>query len=92
MGGGMTRTETFIKVVAAVTGDSIGVAPAGESATLGALSLAAAGAEDAELDSLLEARANDLAPVEPVSNDVSLYDDLYHAWRQRERRLNEMEL
>lgn len=90
--GGMTKTEPFIKIVAAVTGQSIGVAPAGESATLGALSLAAVGAGDAELADVLGARANELDPEDPDRSDVSLYDDLYHAWRARERRLNEMEL
>jgi autoinducer 2 (AI-2) kinase len=90
--GGMTRTPTFCRLVATTVGQQIGVARSGESATLGALSMAASAAGECSLDESLEARSAALDAYEPQRDETALYDDLYHSWRARERRMNEMEL
>ena len=92
MAGGMTRTSTFCGLVATTVGKTVGVARSGESATLGALSMAAAAAGGGSLAESLEARSAALSPCEPQRDETALYDDLYHSWRARERRLKEVEL
>lgn len=91
-GGGMTRSRTFRDVLAATLGGAVGFAPEGETSTLGALTLAASGAGDADLHELTETRRAELRVVTAAAPAKREYDELYHAWRSRERRLTDIEL
>lgn len=91
-GGGMTRSRTFRNILTAVLGGAIGYSKSGESTVLGALSIAASGAGDGEVSDLAERRRHELQVQTAESGTKAEYDDLYHAWRARERALIDIEL
>ncbi len=91
-GGGLTKSRTFREVLTTVMGGAVGFSRSGETTVLGALSIAAAGIGDAELESLAGRRRNELRVQTAEAGLRSEYDDLYHAWRARERRVSEIEL
>ena len=92
VGGGMVRTHTFGKILAAVVGHPIGVGASGESTALGALSQAAVAVGDVSMDEVLDHRQRELKIERPSPAETSEYGDLYHAWRDRERRLADIDL
>ena len=92
VGGGMTKSRTFREVLTAVMGGAVGFSQSGETTTLGALSIAAAGVGDADIMKLVERRKQELRIFTAESSVSSEYDDLYHAWRARERQLTDIEL
>lgn len=92
VGGGMTKSRTFREILAAVMGGAVGFSRTGETTTLGALSIAAAGIGDEDLLKLAERRKQELQILTTESSLTSEYDDLYHAWRAGERRLTDIEL
>ena len=91
-GGGMTRSRTFRNILTAVLGGAVGYSRSGESTALGALSIAASGAGDGEVSDLAERRRHELQVQTAESGTKAEYDDLYHAWRARERGLIDIEL
>jgi sugar (pentulose or hexulose) kinase len=91
-GGGMTRSHTFRSILTAVLGGAVGFSRSGETSTLGALSIAAVGAGDGDILELAERRRHELRMQTPKSAINREYDDLYHAWRARERQLMDVEL
>ena len=92
VGGGLTRSRTFREVLAATLGGAVGFAPDGETSTLGALTIAAAGAGDGDLLEMAETRRAALRVITAEGAARREYDELYHAWRARERRLTDIEL
>ena len=92
VGGGLARSRTFREVVAATLGGAVGFQPSGESTSLGALSLAAVGVDDADIDHVAARRRGQLKQITAEATTGSEYDDLYHIWRSTERRLTEIEL
>ncbi len=91
-GGGLTKSKTFRDVLAAAMGDEIGFSRSGETTVLGALSIAASGVDEGEIDELAQRRRRELSVVSADAGLRGEYDDLYHAWRERERRLADVEL
>ncbi|MDA0232053.1 MAG: FGGY family carbohydrate kinase [Chloroflexi bacterium] len=91
-GGGMTRSRTFRNILTSVLGGAVGFSRSGESTILGALSIAASGAGDGEIFDLTERRRHELRVQTAESAIGAEYDDLYHAWRARERMLTDIEL
>ena len=92
VGGGMTRSRTFRDILTAVLGGAVGFSRSGESTTLGALSIAASGIGDGKIFDLVERRRHELQVQTAQTVSKLEYDDLYHAWRARERRLTDIEL
>ena len=92
IGGGMTRSQTFRGILTAVLGGVAGFSRTGETTTLGALSLAAYGMGDADIAELATRRGNELRLQTIGVSHRTEYDDLYHAWRARERQLMDIEL
>ena len=92
IGGGMTRSRTFRQVVTAALGGAASFAVGGETTTLGALSITAAAVEDREIAELAGRRRRELRVLTVEGSAVVEYEDLYHAWRARERQLLDMEL
>lgn len=90
--GGMTRSRTFRNILTAVLGGAVGFSRSSESTALGALSIASSGAGDADIFALAERRRHELRVQTAESAMKAEYDDLYHAWRARERRLTDIEL
>jgi autoinducer 2 (AI-2) kinase len=91
-GGGMTRSRTFRTILTAVLGGAVGFSRSGESTALGALSIAASGAGDGEISDLAERRRHELRVQTAEPATKAEYDDLYNAWRARERTLTDIEL
>jgi autoinducer 2 (AI-2) kinase len=92
IGGGMTRSKTFRDILTAVLGGVAGFSRTGETTTLGALSMAASGMDDADLVDLAARRGNELRMQTLEESHRHEYDDLYHTWRARERQLMDIEL
>ncbi len=92
IGGGMTKSRTFREILTGVMGGAVGFSKTGDTTTLGALSIAAVGAGDADFTALAKRRKQELRVLTAESAVNSEYDDLYHAWRERERRLADIEL
>lgn len=91
-GGGLTKSKTFREILTAVMGGAVGFSSTGETTILGALSIASSGVGDSELTKLAERRRQELRVLTAEAGARSEYDDLYHAWRERERRLSDIEL
>lgn len=91
-GGGLTKSKTFKQILTAVMGGAVGYSPSGETTVLGALSIAGSGIGDADITDLATRRRNELQVLTAEAGARSEYDDLYHAWRERERRLSDIEL
>ncbi len=92
IGGGLTKSKTFRDILTAVMGDAVGFSRSGETTALGALSIAASGVGDADISKLAERRRHELTVQSAEVVARAEYDDLYHAWRERERRLSDIEL
>lgn len=91
-GGGLTKSKTFREILTAVMGGAVGFSKSGETTALGALSIAASGVGDADITALADRRRNELRVLTAEAGIRSEYNDLYHAWRERERRLSDIEL
>ncbi len=93
VGGGMARVGTFRDIVTACAGRPVMFNNSGDATLRGTLSMAGAGSGDGpDLDQALAARRKELKPGETSLAATAEYEDLYHAWRARERRLSEIEL
>ena len=93
VGGGMARTRTFCQAVAACAGRPVAFGYAGDATVRGALSLTGAATGDgAPLERAFKRRRRETRVIEPSAADVAEYDELYRAWRMRERRVLEIEL
>ncbi len=92
VGGGLTKSRTFRRILTAVMGGAVGFSQSGETTALGALSIAASGVEDEEIFAMADRRRHELRVATAEASHTAEYDDLYHAWRARERRLTDIEL
>ena len=93
LGGGMTRTELFVDIMAAVMGRPIEVAAGPESTAVGAacVALTAVG----EFASVREAYDSTSAVTRRTSPDLRTaahYEDLYRLWLERQQQLVRMSL
>ena len=93
LGGGMTGTRTFVRVLADVLGREIGVAPTPQVSATGAYLCACTAM--GEFSSLTEAAASvteGLEDIEPVPVAAAEYQDHYEQWMQVSGRLREISL
>jgi sugar (pentulose or hexulose) kinase len=88
----MTRSRTFREALTAALGGAASFSPHGETSTLGAITCAAFGAGEGELQELAEKRKHEMRVWTTEAALTAEYKDLYEAWRARERRLTDIEL
>ena len=88
VGGGMTRTHTWVKLLADVIGREVRFAPSPHVSALGAyLCAATAIGGFASLEEAAGSVAGSLQPVEPDPLARAEYEDLYHGWVEAADRL-----
>ena len=93
IGGGLTRSKTFLDVLANVVDPPLYVSRSPEVSLLGAITLAAAAVDDGPgLEDGLLAIRTDLRHLQPSSALVEEYRYLFDAWLSREQKLLELEL
>ena len=93
VGGGLTRSKTFLDVLANVIEAPLYVSRCPEVTLLGTITLAAAAVDDGPgLEDGLLARRTELRQLQPSSALVEEYRYLFDAWSSRERKLLELEL
>ncbi len=92
VGGGLTKSKTFRDILTATIGGATGFSRSGETTILGALSIAASAMGDSDISTLVKRRRHELKVDTAESSASSEYDDLYHAWRARERQVGDIEL
>ena len=93
IGGGLTRSRTFLDVLANVVEPPLYVSRSPEVTLLGTITLAAAAVDDGlSLEDGLLARRTELRQLQPSSALVEEYRYLYDAWLSREQKLLELEL
>ncbi len=92
VGGGMTRSATFLDVLANVVESPLYVSEGPEATLLGTITLAAAAVEEGPgLESGLIARRSELRQLHPSPSSAEEYRDLFDAWVSREQKLLELE-
>ncbi len=93
IGGGLTRSTTFLDVLANVIEPPLYVSNSADVTLLGAITLAAAAVENGTgLESGLAARRCDLRQLDASPAMAEEYRYLYEAWLSREQKLLELEL
>ncbi len=93
IGGGLTRSRTFLDVLANVNEPPLYVSRSPDVTLLGAITLAAAAVENGTgLESGLAARRGELRQLDPSPTMAEEYRYLYDAWLSREQKLLELEL
>ena len=93
IGGGLTRSRTFLDVLTNVIEPPLYVSKSPEVTLLGAITLAAAALENGTgLESGLAARRGELRQLDPSPTMAEEYRYLYDAWLSREQKLPELEL
>ena len=92
VGGGMTRSATFLDVLANVIESPLYVSEGPEATLLGTITLAAAAVEEGPgLESGLIARRSELRQLHPSPSSTGEYRDLFDEWVSREQKLLELE-
>ncbi len=89
LGGGMTRTKTFVQIMADVIGRPIEVSDSPESTAIGAANVARAAI--GEIPSLTDA-ANATRTVAPDPHAAADYEDLYRAWLETQQSLGDIQI
>ena len=93
VGGGLTRSKTFLDVLANVVEAPLYVSGSPEVTLLGTITLAAAAVDDGPgLEDGLLARRTELRQLQPSSALVEEYRYLFDAWSLREQKLLELNL
>ena len=93
VGGGLTRSKTFLDVLANVVEPPLYVSDGPDATILGTITLAAAAVEDGPgLEAGLLARRRELRQLHPSPTAVEEYRYLFEAWASREQELLELEL
>ena len=93
VGGGMTRSSTFLDVLSNVIEPPLYVSESPEVSLLGTITLAAAAVEHGPgLEAGLLARRSELRQLQPSPASVEEYKYLFDAWLSREQKLLELEL
>jgi len=88
VGGGMTRTDTWIKILTNVLGRPIRLPPTTEISSMGAyLSAATALGEFSSLEHASTSMIPRLKTIEPNQSVVSEYEELYQYWNDTSNRL-----
>ena len=80
LGGGMTRTPTFVQLVADVLGRGVGVAQAPNASAAGAGLCALVGVGSLSFGEAARLAESRMRPIEPDPTASSEYDDLYEEW------------
>lgn len=92
LGGGMARSATFIRALAAVMGKPIRVGHP-ETSVMGAASISAAALDhDGSLERRAQSRLRELRTVRPGSAQVAQYAELYEKWCERASALEKIYL
>ena len=93
VGGGLTRSKTFLDVLANVVGPPLYVSESPDATLLGTITLAAAAVEYGPgLEAGLLARRSELRQLQPSTTSVEEYRYLFDAWLSREQKLLDLEL
>ena len=93
VGGGLTRSTTFLDVLSNVVEPPLYVSESPEVSLLGTITLAAAAVEHGPgLEAGLLARRSELRQLQPSPASVEEYKYLFDAWLSREQQLLELEL
>lgn len=93
VGGGLTRSRTFLDVLSNVVEMPLYVSESPDVSLLGTITLAAAAVEHGPvLEAGLLARRNELRQLQPSPASVEEYKYLFDAWLSREQQLLEFEL
>ena len=93
IGGGLTRSKTFLDVLPNVIEPPLYVSGSPEVSLLGAITLTAAAEGDGpRLEDGLFARCAERRQLQPSPALVEEYQYLYDAWLSREQKLLELEL
>ena len=93
VGGGLTRSTTFLDVLSNVIEPPLYVSESPDVSLLGTITLAAAAVEHGPgLEAGLLARRNELRQLQPSPASVEEYKYLFDAWLSREQKLLELEL
>ena len=93
VGGGLTRSRTFLNVLSNVVEMPLYVSESPDVSLLGTITLAAAAVEHGPgLEAGLHARRGELRQLQPSPASVEEYKYLFDAWLTREQQLLELEL
>ena len=93
LGGGMTRTKSFVQIMSAVMGRPIEVADGPESTAIGAAHVArAAIGEFASLRDAVDSARTVTSTIDPDPHTAADYQDLYGAWLETQQALGRMPL
>ena len=93
VGGGLTRSTTFLDVLSNVIDPPLYVSESPDVSLLGTITLAAAAVEHGPgLEAGLLARRSELRQLQPSPASVEEYKYLFDAWLSREQKLLELEL
>ena len=93
LGGGMTRTKSFVRIMSAVMSRPIDVAEGPESTAIGAAHVArAAIGEFPSLTDAVDSTPAVTRTMDPDPYTAADYEDLYHAWLDTQQALGGMPL
>lgn len=91
LGGGMSRSETFARILADMLGRPVTVAGSPETSAVGAAALASVAAGlHPSLEAALAGMARPRETVEPGPREAAAYDDVYARWRAIASAFEEM--
>ena len=93
LGGGMTRTKSFVRIMSAVMGRPIEVAEGPESTAVGAAHVTrVAIGEFPSLTDAVDSARTVTSTMHPDPRTAADYQDLYHAWLETQRSLDRIPL
>ena len=93
LGGGMTRTKSFVRIMSSVMGRPIEVAEGTESTAVGAAHIArAAIGEFPSLTDAVDSARTVTSTMDPDPRTAADYQDLYGAWLETQQTLGRMPL
>ena len=93
LGGGMTRTKSFVSIMSDVMGRPIDVADGPESTAIGAAHVArTAIGQFASLTDAVDSTPHLTRTMDPDPHTAADYDDLYHAWLDTQQALGRIPL
>ena len=93
LGGGMTKTKSFVRIMSDVIGRPIEVSDSPESTTIGAAHIArAAIGEFASLRDAIDSTPAVTSTMDPDPHTAADYQDLYHAWLETQQTLGRIPL
>ena len=93
LGGGMTRTKSFVRIMSAVMGRPIEVAEGPESTAVGAAHVTrVAIGEFPSLTDAVDSARTVTSTMDPDPHTSADYQDLYHAWLETQQALGRMPL